>query len=612
MTLGDARDPARPAGSARGGFNFDAKLRRQSIDRTDLFHAHIGGMDTLARALLAAASIIEAGELDAAPRERYAGWDGELGRSILDGTRVPGVAPRADHRYRRTDPRLRSPGGSSRTSSPAISPAPPDVPAGRVEQPARRGCRFVDHRHQGRGARARQRPDRRARPRRTRRRTRRDRSKTRPRGGGRSRRPGSKRVRRDVAAISVAGQQHGMVALDEHRRVIRPAKLWNDTESAPDAKWLIAELAGGSQAWADACGVVPVASITITKLSWLHRSEPEAWKRLAHVLLPHDWLTLQLTGRLATDRGDASGTGYWSAAAGTYRFDLLAMVDGDRDWTSAVPPVLGPHDVAGEWRGAHVGPGTGDNMAGALGVGLRPGDVAVSIGTSGTVYAVSDTPTADPSGIVAGFRRRLRPVPPARLHPQRHEGHRRGRRPPRHRPCRARRARARRASRSRWPQPAPVPRRRAQPEPSGGHRRVVGAAQRRDPRAGRACAAVEGVVCGLLDGLDALGSFAPVGRRLLIVGGGAHSQAYRRVLADLSGRAVLVPRGDQQVATGACVQAAAVVTGAEPADIADRWGLGEGARGGAGPGNIGRSRRPRHVRRRSARTAVAEVSARNS
>ena len=101
-----------------------------------------------------------------------------------------------------------------------------------------------------------------------------------------------------VAAISVAGQQHGMVALDEHREVLRPAKLWNDTESAPDAAWLIGQLPGGRQAWADACGSVPVASFTITKLSWLHRSEPETWRRLAHVVLPHDWLTFKLTGRL--------------------------------------------------------------------------------------------------------------------------------------------------------------------------------------------------------------------------------------------------------------------------------------------------------------------------
>ena len=128
----------------------------------------------------------------------------------------------------------------------------------------------------------------------------------------------------EVAAIAVAGQQHGMVALDRERRVIRPAKLWNDTESAADAAWLIDQLDGGGGSWAAACGSVPVASFTITKLSWLHRKEPESWDRLAHVVLPHDWLTYRLTGRLATDRGDASGTGYWSPAAGSYRDDLLA------------------------------------------------------------------------------------------------------------------------------------------------------------------------------------------------------------------------------------------------------------------------------------------------
>lgn len=387
----------------------------------------------------------------------------------------------------------------------------------------------------------------------------------------------------DVAAVSVAGQQHGMVALDEHRTVIRPAKLWNDTESAPDAEWLIAQLPGGSDAWAEACGVVPVASITITKLSWLHRSEPEAWTRLAHVLLPHDWLTLQLTGRLATDRGDASGTGYWSAATGSYCFDLLALVDGERDWTDVVPPVLGPRDVVGEWRGAQVGPGTGDNMAGALGVGLRPGDVAVSIGTSGTVYAVSDAPTADPSGAVAGFAdasgRHLPLVctlnatkvtdAVAGLLGIDHTGL--------DELALAAPPGAGGLSLLPYLDGERTPNRPAATGVLSGLRSDVSREQ-------LARAAVEGVVCGLLDGLDALRAVAPVSGRLVLVGGGAHSQAYRQVLADLSGRTVLVPRGDQQVATGACVQAAAVATGAEAADIADRWRLGEGDELEPGPG----------------------------
>jgi xylulokinase len=387
----------------------------------------------------------------------------------------------------------------------------------------------------------------------------------------------------DVAAISIAGQQHGMVVLDEARRVVRPAKLWNDTESAADAAWLIDRLEGGSAAWADACGVVPVASITITKLSWLHRTEPEAWRRLAHVVLPHDWLTLQLTGRLATDRGDASGTGYWSAATGQYRFDLLALIDREQVWTDVVPPVLGPRDAAGEWQGAVVGAGTGDNMAGALGVGLRPGDVAVSIGTSGTVYTVSDSPTADPSGAVAGFAdasgRHLPLVctlnatkvsdAVARLLGVDHTGL--------DELVLAAAPGAGGVSLLPYFDGERTPNR---PAATG----VVSGLRSDVTREQLARAAVEGVVCGLLDGLDALAGFARVDGRLLLVGGGAHSRAYRQVLADLSGRPVLVPRSDEQVATGACVQAAAVATGAEPADIADRWQLGEGDLVEPGPG----------------------------
>jgi xylulokinase len=387
-----------------------------------------------------------------------------------------------------------------------------------------------------------------------------------------------------VDAISVAGQQHGMVALDDRHEVIRPAKLWNDTESAPDAAWLIEQLPGGRQAWAEACGSVPVASFTITKLSWLHRSEPEAWRRLAAVVLPHDWMTFKLTGRLVTDRGDASGTGYWSAASAGYRHDLLAIVDAERDWSAALPIVLGPGDVAGEWQGAAVAPGTGDNMAGALGVGLRSGDVVISIGTSGTVYSVCDEPSADSSGMVAGFADATgRHLPlvctlnatkvtdaAGRLLGVDHDAidelalaagpgaggltllpYLDGERTP------------------------------DRPEATGvltGIRSDVGREQ-------LARAAVEGVVCGLLDGLDALSAFAPADGRLILVGGGARSRAYRQVLADLSGRAVLVPHGEEQVATGACVQAAAVASGVEPADVADRWKLGDGDVIVPGPGS---------------------------
>ena len=166
--------------------------------------------------------------------------------------------------------------------------------------------------------------------------------------------------------------------------VLRPAKLWNDTESAPDAGWLLKQLPGGAAGWAEATGSVPVASFTSTKLSWLHRSEPEAWARLAHVVLPHDWMTYRLTGSFVTDRGDASGTGYWSPATGEYRWDVLAAIDRDRDWNGVVPRVADPLEVVGEWQGAKVAVGTGDNMGAALGLGLQVGQAVVSLGTSGT------------------------------------------------------------------------------------------------------------------------------------------------------------------------------------------------------------------------------------
>src|SRR6478609_1583021 len=149
----------------------------------------------------------------------------------------------------------------------------------------------------------------------------------------------------DVAAISVGGQQHGMVALDSGGEVVRDALLWNDTRSAPAALDLIDEL-GGPQAWADAVGSVPVASLTVTKLRWLRDAEPDNAARVAAVALPHDWLTWQLSGAtgldtLVTDRSDASGTGYWSPTTGEYRHDLLELALGH---DALLPRVLGPSD----------------------------------------------------------------------------------------------------------------------------------------------------------------------------------------------------------------------------------------------------------------------------
>ncbi|HSK97405.1 MAG TPA: xylulokinase, partial [Euzebyales bacterium] len=218
---------------------------------------------------------------------------------------------------------------------------------------------------------------------------------------------------RDVAAVAVAGQQHGLVLVDDAGEPLRPAKLWNDTTSAPQARELVGRL--GAAAWAQATGLVPVASFTVTKLAWVAEHEPELLRRTRRVMLPHDYLTWRLCGEHVTDRGDASGTGWWSPRRERYDAELLGLVVDDPDaWLDRLPRVLGPDEPAGRVTdavadelglpaGALVTCGTGDNMAAALGLGLQPGDVVVSLGTSGTLYAVSETPTADDSGIVAGF-----------------------------------------------------------------------------------------------------------------------------------------------------------------------------------------------------------------
>lgn len=379
----------------------------------------------------------------------------------------------------------------------------------------------------------------------------------------------------EVAAIAVAGQQHGLVALDDSREVIRPAKLWNDTTAAPDAERLVEAL--GAEAWARACGSVPVAAFTIAKLAWLRRREPASFERLAHVLLPHDWITLQLTGALVTDRGDASGTGYWSPSEEAWRTDLLDLVDPDVDWGDRLPRVLGPTEAAGEWREAIVAPGTGDNMSAALGLGLRTGDVAISIGTSGTVYTPSPDPTADTSGAVAGFADAagayLRLVctlnatkvtdAVARLLGVDHDGF--------DELALAAEPGAGGLTLVPYLDGGRTPNR---PDATG----VLSGVRSDVSREQLARAAVEGVACGLLDGLDALAATGvATDGRIFCLGGGARSQAYRRILADLLGRSVVIPDSQEQVATGACVQATALLSGRPLVEITGAWDAARGA-----------------------------------
>ena len=395
-----------------------------------------------------------------------------------------------------------------------------------------------------------------------------------------------------VAAVSVAAQQHGMVVLGADGEVLRPAKLWNDTESAPEAERLVARL--GAAAWAARTGSVPVAAFTVTKLAWLAHHEPEIAREVRSVLLPHDYLTYRLTGRRVTDRGDASGTGYFDPATGAWLCDLLDDVVGPADWAARLPDVLGPSEPAGppsrDGRTALdigafevVGPGTGDNMAAALGIGLAPGQACLSLGTSGTVFARSDRPVADPTGTVAGFADATGGYLPlaCTLNATRVTG------------AVARILGVTAAGLDDLALATPTgtsgltllpyfdgERTPDRPTATG----ILSGLRSGVTREGLAAAAFEGVVCGLLDALDALADLVPVGDGpLVLVGGGARSAAYRRAVADLSGRPVLVPDVGEAVATGACVQAAATLSGRHPDDVRAGWGAAGGTLTPPGP-----------------------------
>jgi xylulokinase len=213
-----------------------------------------------------------------------------------------------------------------------------------------------------------------------------------------------------VQAISVGGQQHGMVTLTGDGQVVRPAPLWNNISAAPDAERLNSEAD-----FAREIGTRLVSSITIAKLAHLARTDSDDMGRTAAVCLPHDWLNYRLTGNLATDRGEASGSGWWSPREGRDRRDLLALAVGQETAMRLhLPEVHGPNDTVGTLTneaanalglapGIPVAPGTGDNMAAALGVGAAPGEMVISLGTSGTAFAVNSHPTADESGEVEGF-----------------------------------------------------------------------------------------------------------------------------------------------------------------------------------------------------------------
>ena len=386
----------------------------------------------------------------------------------------------------------------------------------------------------------------------------------------------------DVGAVSVAGQTQCLVLADEAGAVLRPAKVWSDTEAAPHARRLVRSI--GAARWAAAIGHVPDAATPIAKLAWVAEHEPRVLARVGRLLTPHDWLTFRLTGRMVTDRGEASTTGWWATGQERWRPDVLRQAIGQRseqEWADCLPPVLAPGERA-DWMAAltHeqvglrgrplVAAGTGHAMATALGIGLASRETAIGLGAFGSVTTVAEAAVGDESGTVAGLADAT-----GRFLPLVRTGD----------AMAAVDAVLRLLAIDRTGFEALMA---AEAPGAGGLVLRPGRAAGR-PRAGAfhgfdgdctrgqmARAVAEGVVCAALAGVD---SILDAGARLTdspirLHGTGARSMAMRQLVADLSGRPVVA--SDGTAARGACVQAAAVLAEARPEDIVRAWRLRAG------------------------------------
>ncbi|MFB7251515.1 xylulokinase [Microbacterium sp. NPDC056234] len=380
----------------------------------------------------------------------------------------------------------------------------------------------------------------------------------------------------DVAAIGIGGQQHGLVALDADGRVIRDALLWNDTRSADAAAALTEEV--GAAEYAARTGLVPVASFTVTKLRWLADAEPDNAALVAAVALPHDWLTWRLRGfgpadesqrgpvltELVTDRSEASGTGYFDPTTDEYDRELLALALRRDAADIILPRILGPSEHVAGPGGLVVSAGAGDNAAAALGIGAASGDVGVSIGTSGTVFAVTDVAISDPSGTVAGFAdaaggrlpivttlnaARVFDVTAALLGVDHDEFSRL---------ALAADAGADGLSLQPWFEGERTPNR---PDATA---TLSGMTLASTTRENLARAAIEGVLKGLAFGLDAMREHGVTAERILLIGGAAQSAAVSTIAAEIFDAPVVVPEPGEYVALGAAVQAAWALTGDRP------------------------------------------------
>lgn len=381
-----------------------------------------------------------------------------------------------------------------------------------------------------------------------------------------------------VRAISVAGQCHGMVPLDAQGEVIRDAKLWNDTTTNAELLSLTERI--GAEQLLTSTGSLPTAAFTISKVAWLAQHEPENFARLATILLPHDYLTFRLTGAYATDRSEASGTGYFDPAENRYLLEHLALIDGSKDWASMLPQVLPADGVVGSLTSAAlaelgladpvtVTAGGGDQHASALGLGIIEGDAVFAFGTSGVVYSTTPEPVRDLSGFVNGVANLTGGFLPlvctlngakvidtfARLMGVTHD---------------ELSALALGAGDSGPVLAAFLDGERTPNRPLAAG--LLADLTTDTTREELARAAYEGVVFGLVAGLEHMDRCGVrTDGEVIAIGGATQSYATTQILADALGKPVHLVDTPQAVARGAAVQAAAVLRGEDVATLAARW-----------------------------------------
>ncbi|MEO7429708.1 MAG: FGGY family carbohydrate kinase [Acidimicrobiales bacterium] len=388
---------------------------------------------------------------------------------------------------------------------------------------------------------------------------------------------------REIAAISVCGSHPGLVLLDGAGAVLRPMQPWADAEAATHAARLRSTL--GADRWAEQAGILPTPATAVSRLAWLRRSDPDTFSRIGAALLPHDWLTYRLAGRIVTDRGGASLTGAWSPATEAWIPEVLEELapGGARQWwAERLPTVLGPSERA-DWLDAPVfellglrgrplvGPGTGEAMAVALALGLLPGKVGISLGPTATVLTGLSRPVVDPSGAVRSHAdatgrhlavatagdgaalidavRTLLGIDPTEL-----------------------------AALASLDAASPGGDRLVLvPEVPGRDGAVLAGLSADTGRGDLARATFEGVACSALDALDlvlAAGGTWLDDEPLRLAAPADVIDVLAQLLADLSGRPVRSAPTASLAAAGACIQAAAVAAHEAPEDIAAAWDLG--------------------------------------